>query len=131
MYKERYHLNAGLVKCFWCGEAVGIAIPKKMSKKEEYKEYINDYEPCDKCQEQWKLGVAAIEVSEISNGLFPIQKNLYPTGRMWVLKKETIDKILDKNTEKVILITPDFAENIGLNKPEATTINTEAKDVTN
>ena len=116
MFKERYHLNAGLVKCFWCGEAVGVAIPKKMSTKEEHKEYINDYQPCSECEEQWKLGVVAIEVSEISNGLFPIQSNLYPTGRMWVLKKESIDKILGKDTEKVILITPDLAESIGLNK---------------
>lgn len=116
MSKERYHLNSGLVRCFWCGEAVGLAIPEKMSTKKEYKEYINDYQPCPKCEEQWKLGIAVIEVSEISNELFPIQSNLYPTGRMWVLKKESIDKILEKDTEKVILVTPELAESIGFNK---------------
>ena len=54
------HLNPILVKCFWRGEASGIAIPKKVSNKEEgYREQIT-YKPCDKCKEKWNKGAVII-----------------------------------------------------------------------
>lgn len=81
--------------------------------EEEYNQAIEWYwMEFDRQYDMWKD--EQLE-SGISNGLFPIQNSLYPTGRMWVLKKESIDKILAKDTGKVILITPEFAENIGLN----------------
>ena len=104
------YLNPILVKCFWCGEASGIAIPKKMSnKKEGYRECVMNYDPCDKCKEKWDKGAVIIETSESPNGKNQpaIQKGVYPTGVWWVVKREFLDS-------DISFVTKEIAKEMGL-----------------
>ena len=102
------YLNPMLVKCFWCGEASSIAIPKKMSNKEEgYREQIT-YDPCDKCKEKWDKGAVIIEAStEPINERPAIQKGVYPTGTWWVVKRELLD-------DNISFVTKEIAKEMGL-----------------
>ena len=103
------YLNPILTKCFWCGEASGIAIPKKMSKKEEgYRECVMNYDPCDKCKEKWDKGAVIIEAStEPIHERPAIQKGVYPTGRWWVVKRELLD-------DDISFVTKEIAKEMGL-----------------
>ena len=104
------YLNPILVKCFWCGEASYIAIPKKMSNKEEgYRECVMNYDPCDKCKEIWDKGAVIIEASESPNGKNQpaIQKGVYPTGVWWVVKREILDS-------GISFVTKEIAKEMGL-----------------
>ena len=103
------YLNPILVKCFWCGESSSIAIPKKMSNKEEgYREQIT-YEPCDKCKKEWDLRDVIIEVSDKPNGKNQpaIQEGAYPTGVWWVVKRELLD-------DDISFVTKEIAKEMGL-----------------
>ena len=61
---EKHGVNPSLTVCFWCGEHTGIALLVRLpGDKEAPKEIIADYEPCDKCKEQWNKGIPIIEVS--------------------------------------------------------------------
>lgn len=104
-------MNCGLINCFWCNEAMGIAIPKRQDKKEDkYKTYFGGYEPCDKCKPKWDSEIVMIEVQDTSLGLPAIQEEYYPTGNMWIIKPET----MKEGTPKVNLITKEIATEIGL-----------------
>ena len=102
------YLNPILIKCFWCGEASSIAIPKKMSKKEEgYRESFS-YDPCDKCKEKWDKGAVIIGAStEPINERPAIQKGIYPTGVWWVVKRELLD-------DDISFVTKEIAKEMGL-----------------
>ena len=103
------YLNTILVKCFWCGESSSIAIPKRMSNKEEgYRECVMSYDPCDKCKEKWDKGAVIIETStEPINGRPAIQKGVYPTGAWWVVKRELLDS-------DISFVTKEIAKEMGL-----------------
>ena len=65
---------------------------------------VLDYEPCDECKENRKLGVTLMEVSEypIYEGFPEIQNGIYPTGRWCVIKHEAVERMFsgflnDKN----------------------------------
>lgn len=103
------YLNPILVKCFWCGEASGIAIPEKMSNKEEgYRECVMNYDPCDKCKENWNKGAVIIEASDKPIHERPaIQEGVYPTGVWWVVKRELLD-------DDISFVTKEIAKEMGL-----------------
>lgn len=56
---------------------------------------ILDYEPCDDCKENRKLGVTLMEVSEypVHEGSPEIQNGIYPTGRWCVIKHEAAERM--------------------------------------
>lgn len=56
---------------------------------------ILDYEPCDECKENRKLGVTLMEVSEypVHEGFPEIQNGIYPTGRWCVIKHEAAERM--------------------------------------
>ena len=103
------YLNPILVKCFWCGKASGIAIPKKVSKKKEgYRECVMNYDPCDKCKENWGKGAVIIEASDKPIHERPaIQEGVYPTGAWWVVKRELLD-------DDISFVTKEVAKEMGL-----------------
>ena len=103
------YLNPILVKCFWCGEASGIAIPKRMSNEEEgYRECVMNYDPCNKCKENWDKGAVIIEAStEPINERPAITKGVYPTGVWWVVKRELLD-------DDISFVTKEIAKEMGL-----------------
>lgn len=100
----KHGLNPTIPVCAWCGEAKNeiallgkIKTDKRGEDPEAPMHCILDYEPCDKCKEQWSQGIACIEVSTYSkDSRPPIQSNpqpLYPTGRVAVLKEEAARNI--------------------------------------
>jgi hypothetical protein len=58
---------------------------------------VLDYEPCDECKENRKLGVTLMEVSEdpVLDGFPEIQNGIYPTGRWCVIRKEAADRMFE------------------------------------
>ena len=58
---------------------------------------VLDYEPCDECKENRKLGVTLMEVSEepMIDGFPEIQNGIYPTGRWCVIRKEAADRMFE------------------------------------
>lgn len=56
---------------------------------------ILDYEPCEECKENRKLGVTLMEVSErpVHEGFPEIQNGIYPTGRWCVIKHEAAERM--------------------------------------
>lgn len=112
-------VNPTIPVCFFCGEEKNeIALLGKIGGRNEDLEaprhMVLDYEPCDKCKEQWSQGVALIEVSTtpLPDGRPPIQKDLYPTGRMCVIKAEAWSRMTDTEYEagqKCLIDTEVFA----------------------
>ena len=95
---EKHGVNPSLTICCWCGESKGIALLGKLpGDKEAPKEIIADYDPCDKCKEQWQQGVPIIAVSttpKTSNQPpITVRNNImyYPTGAYAVVKQTVFE----------------------------------------
>ena len=95
-------------RCFWCGR------PKDQTITEETEEtikqsVINNYNPCEKCKEQFADGVHVIGVTKepIVKGMFPISKDgdnvLYPTGSMFVANDDFIKDLISEPSEEQLL----------------------------
>ena len=63
-----------------------------------------DYEPCDECLDNQKLGVTLMEVTDKPNfeNQPGIQNGIYPTGKWCVIRKEAAERMFsgylnDKN----------------------------------
>lgn len=95
---KEHGLNPTVGICFWCGEDTGtLALLGASYHGEAPRSMVLDYEPCDKCKEQFEAGINLTEVSEHPNraGQPPIQGNLYPTGRFCIVTEEAVRKIFD------------------------------------
>lgn len=102
----KYGANPSMDLCFWCGQPKGIILCGRMHEKkgdrtdvEAPKGMVMNLEPCDKCKDNFNLGVQIVEVvddgSKFHNDLtFAIQaedkKVKWPTGRFVVMKAESI-----------------------------------------
>jgi len=104
-----------MTKCFWCGEADGIAIPKfvKDFDNAPCNGMVVSYEPCQACEEKWIQGVAVLEVSPVplAEHQPPIADGAYPSGNIWVVKAESI---VNGEMGQRILATKEQLEEIGL-----------------
>lgn len=98
----KYGLNPTIPVCFWCGESKNevamlgrLGNAKKGEDFEAPKYSVVDFEPCDKCKEQWGLGFPVIEATKEPNDLCKkeIQPGIYPTGRMFVLKNDVAERV--------------------------------------
>lgn len=113
---EKHGVNPSIINCFWCGEAMGIALRGKMKGDVAApRECFGGYDPCDECQKKWDQGVIIVEVTTEPNGgpnQPPLQEGAYPTGSFAVITKEYAERlgIMTKNA----LITPEDAEKLGL-----------------
>ena len=102
----KHGVNPSMDLCFWCGQPKGLILCGRMHEKkgdqtdvEAPKGMVMNLEPCDKCKENFNLGVQIVEVvddgSKFHNDLtFAIQaedkKVKWPTGRFVVMKAEAI-----------------------------------------
>ena len=102
----KHGVNPSMDLCFWCGQPKGIILCGRMHEKkgdrtdvEAPKGMVMNLEPCDKCKENFNLGVQIVEVnddgSRFQNDLaFAIKaedgKIMWPTGRFVVMKAESI-----------------------------------------
>ena len=93
----KHGVNPTLLKCFWCGGDMGIALLGKLKGDAEApRETCMGLEPCDKCKANMVKGVALIEIDGDGskyggNERFafhsPDGKKHWPTGRFAVLKE--------------------------------------------
>lgn len=104
----RYGVNPTIPVCFWCGEDKNevallgrIGNEKKGEDFEAQMHMVLDYEPCDKCRENMEKGFTIMEATNQPNPStsIPMQKDVYPTGRYAVLKKEAAMRIFTPQTD--------------------------------
>ncbi len=111
-------------RCIWCGgDKQELVIATKETKEwcsNESNYVITDYEPCDKCEEEFAKGTVVMEVAEdpLVEGQPPIQDNLYPTSNIWVISSEVARNIFNTDSPK-LFVDKETAEQIGLYGPDS------------
>ena len=107
----------GMGMCFWCGKANSVVIDKRLKDSFEPSQLVfTGYEPCDKCKNNMDLGLSVIKCVEKPNkkGQPEIQKGIYPTGRWWVINRDSeFAKSMSKGMDK-IFIDNEAVRKIGL-----------------
>jgi len=98
-------INVAMTQCFWCGEASGIAIGKTLvscNKKWNNKYIFDGYEPCNKCQEGMNSGFTIMKAKTKPNidNQPEIQKDVYPTGTLFVIKNEAAIEMFGEEVAK-------------------------------
>lgn len=94
---EEHGLNPSLIKCFICGENVGIAMNGRLPKDQKAPMYVINGEICNKCKSIIDNGYIAI--IECSNPVSePVSlENVELLGRSCFVKKHIIN--IDPNSE--------------------------------
>jgi len=121
LVSKKHGVNPSLMKCFFCGEAKGVALLGKLrGDKEAPKQGVYDYEPCDKCAEYMKQDILLVVVKDGESG-----DNPYRTGHQVVVKEEKmLELVTDEAITKAMLkqrflfIEETTAKQIGLVPPE-------------
>jgi len=118
----KFGLNPTVTLCFWCGGSKNeVALLGASYKGEAPGSMLLDYEPCDKCKTYMSQGVTLIEASREPRhkGQREIQSGVYPTGRMWVIRREAAERIFEGLASDKVLIEVGVAEKIGLTEEGA------------
>ena len=99
---EKHGVNPTMCQCFFCGEVKHIALMGRLKNDAEAPmSCIMDYEPCEKCQENMKMGVTLIEVSETQprDNRPPLtaqgNQKVYPLGGWCVITPEASKRIFN------------------------------------
>jgi len=95
LHKE-HGVNPSLELCFWCGEAMGVALLGHNKGKEAPRHIITGYEPCQTCKDGMAQGISFVECRQaaLHEEQPEIQQGLVPTGRWFVIKREAVPNIL-------------------------------------
>lgn len=109
----------GNTKCFWCGEMDAVLIGQRPMSEEKcngLQGIVTSYEPCQKCQEGMDQGFTLIECTDYPNAEDQpeIQKGVYPTGKMWVVKTEVANELGIDTSHGRAYIDPEASKKIGL-----------------
>lgn len=99
----KYGVNPCIPICCWCGkEKNEIALLGRLKGDAEApRSSVLDFEPCDECEEKFKLGVVLIEATEVqpSDKRPPISSQngmkVYPTFRYSVIKLDAAKRLFD------------------------------------
>jgi hypothetical protein len=99
LHKE-WGLNPTIVTCFWCGKDKNeLALLGAAYNAEAPKNMVVNYDPCDTCKSEWKQGILLLEASTepLREGQPPLSadKQLYPTGRLMVIRSEAAAGLFD------------------------------------
>ena len=126
---EKHGLNPTIPICFWCGQDKNeVVLLGKLPNDAEAPHRMwlpGDYEPCEKCAENRKLGVDIMEASDVPV-IFdkqPPYGDVYPTGRHAIVKKEAVERLFGDNAAKIIevggcFVDKDIYEQIFSNEEE-------------
>jgi len=107
----KYGVNPSMCTCFFCGEVKSIALMGRINDetrradKEAPKYVCMDYEPCDKCAEQFSQGVLLIgcSVEQPEDKRPPMKASdgtcVYPTGAHCVIKPEAVNRMFNSSFE--------------------------------
>lgn len=103
----KYGVNPSITKCFWCGNDTGIALLGRIGRRVDERTIEHDaeaphyifagYEPCEKCKQNFALGVLLMEADTVPSfdGQPEMQNGVYPTGRFVVVKREAADRMFN------------------------------------
>lgn len=86
----------GMTQCFICGGDKDILLDRHLKERFPHHPICIDKEPCEKCKEYMRIGIIIISVRDGESG-----ENPYRTGGFWVVKEETIHKLITDNDELV------------------------------
>lgn len=115
---KKHGVNPTIPVCAWCGkEKNEVALLGYIKGDiEAPRNMILNYEPCDECKKSWSQGVAVIEVVRTprETGHLPIAKDVYPTGRMIVVKEKVFGGKFHAG-DTVFALDVDFEEMFGAN----------------
>jgi hypothetical protein len=102
----KHGVNPSISTCFWCGKPTNaLVLFGRMKDDREAGQYCGpiDYEPCEECKTGMSQGITIIEVVEFNNDNPEIQKGLYPTGKMVVVKEEAVLRIFTPEATESML----------------------------
>ena len=98
---KEHGVNPSILKCFWCGEDIGVALLGALPNDAKAPhQIVCDYTPCDACIELMSQGIT---VMEVSNGTY--------TGAYVVITEESLDSYIAdvtlvqniKNSKKALM----------------------------
>lgn len=88
---EKHGLNPSIIKCFVCGEDVGIALVGRLKDDAEAPRECMTGELCDKCKDLIDKQKGAF-ILEVINDTKEDEKNPYRTGRLVGISKEAKER---------------------------------------
>ena len=88
----------GLELCFFCGEAKGVLLDRRM-RNVLPREGVYNYDPCNKCGMEMQQGIMVIEIKDGEQEANP--DNPYRTGRQWIIREEAMYKWFRPEVEKL------------------------------
>lgn len=105
--RQKHDLNPSIKTCFWCGESTNeiVLFGDHFKRDEEApRQIIMNYEPCEKCQQDFAQGILVVEATEqpTNSGQARLDQG-YPTGRHWIVKPEAIELIFTPEAAQTIL----------------------------
>lgn len=101
---DQHGLNPTISVCFFCEQDKELKLFGKLKGDVKAPQRaLVDYQPCEACKKKMAIGTTVIEVVTTSNGLPPIKKGVWPTGRWVVLKKDVAYKLFN-NTNPLCLM---------------------------
>ncbi len=102
-----YGVNPSLDMCFWCGEAMGVALLGYNKGKEAPRHVVSGFTPCQKCQDQMAQGITLIEArpTDPTSTIPEIQEGVQPTGRWVVMTEEAVQRIFSPEMAETLLRT--------------------------
>ena len=110
---KKHGVNPSINMCFWCGGDKELILFGRLPQDKEAPIHIcMDYQPCDKCKEQWTAGVTLIECSNVPlrDDQPAMQTNAYPTGRYMVITEDAFKRIfnVDIPVQRIALLEADI-----------------------
>jgi len=107
----------GMFNCFFCGEAAGVLIDRRLKNTLPHNVGVINKEPCSKCVEYMKQGIILISVKN--------NDSTYRTGGWWVVKEEAVrrfgmdTKILESALkERYLFVADEVCSLLGLSKED-------------
>lgn len=101
----KFGVNPSLDMCFWCGEAVGVALLGRNGGKEAPPKVVTGYTPCAKCKEQMAQGITLVEAGPASRQPHRpgIQPGVVPTGRWIVIREDAVARVFQGDAVEALL----------------------------
>lgn len=106
---KKHGVNPSINMCFWCGNDKELILFGLLPQDKEAPMHVCiDYQPCDRCKEQWDKGITLIECSDVPlrDDQPALQTDAYPTGRYMVITEDAFQRIfnVDIPVQKIALL---------------------------
>lgn len=91
----KYGVNPSVMKCFYCGEAFGVALPGLLrGDREAPHSAVWDMTPCDRCRDVMKEGILLVSIDPEKSDPKEGIGGFWRTGRVVGLKEEAFTRII-------------------------------------